>query len=400
APAVAPSGAGCSPACAAPAAPASPGAAASPAADAPPASGQSSAPAVDLPGEFQAILDFVVADGYVPGAVMAVRLADGTTWSGAAGVYDWESAEPMRPDTPVYIGSVSKLFTAAIVLQLWEEGRLDLDAPVAAWLPDLLPDGESITPRHLLQHTSGLYDYLEDPGLLGAAYDDPGARWSPAEIVGAAAAEPLAFVPGSAGNWSYSSTNYVALGMLVEAVTGRPLAEETHRRILEPLGLRHTFVAPADDPGEPLPQGYVNTRLVPQAPASFVFGTAHIISTVADLQRFGGALFGGELLGPAAEAEMRGFVDGHEAFDVPGLAYGLGLMRGRLRVGAAADGAERDPALRTALGHMGGFAGFRAAVWYAPESGALITLGLTQTDIDPNEVAARALDAVLRAGGR
>lgn len=306
----------------------------------------------------------------------------------------------MEPDTPVYIGSVSKMFTAVVILQLWEEGQLDLDAPVETWLPGLFPEGGRITVRHLLQHTSGLYDYLEDPALLGAAYDDPAATWTPRSMVTYAADFPLLFAPGDADRWGYSSTNYVVLGMLIEAVTGRSLADETRQRILDPLGMQHTFAVPDEVPDEQLPQGYVNTTRIPEAPVTFVFGTAHIVSTAADMQRFAAALFTGDLLHAGTLAEMQTFVDGYEAFDMPALAYGLGLMRGRLRVGTAADGTTRDLESRTVIGHMGGFAGFRSAIWYAPESGVLITLGLTQADSDPNAIAAQALDAVLRSQAR
>ncbi|GIV97822.1 MAG: hypothetical protein KatS3mg057_2479 [Herpetosiphonaceae bacterium] len=108
------------------------------------------------------------------------------------------------------------MFTAVVVLQLVEEGRMNLDAPIATWLPGLLPDGERITVRQLLQQTTGLYDYLEDRRFVNLAYLDPNRVWSPNELVAYAAQFPRAFEVGSEGNWDYSSTNYVILGMLVE----------------------------------------------------------------------------------------------------------------------------------------------------------------------------------------
>lgn len=334
-----------------------------------------------LAAELQALLDSAVAGGAIPGAVLSVRLPDGRTWSGAAGLADRETGMPMTPETRVRIGSLSKLFTAVITLQLVEEGRLALDSPVATWLPGLLPDGEAITVRQLLQHTSGLYDYLEDRRFVAQAYADPARTWAPAELVAYANEFPSSFRPGA--GWDYSNTNFVVLGMLIERVTGAPLAAELERRIFTPLGLEATYAVPPDRVDGPQARGYSRGEDLGEVSLSFAFGTANLVTTADELRRFGAALFDGELLGPEAMEQMQAFVNGKGQYEMPELRYGLGLMANRL-----------PPGESLVLGHIGGINGFRAALWYAPEHDILIALAVNQGATDPNELAAEVLERV------
>jgi D-alanyl-D-alanine carboxypeptidase len=132
-----------------------------------------------LTGELQSLLDDTVDGGFVPGVVLSVSVPGYAPWNGASGLADRDPERAMAPDTPVRIASVSKMFTAVVVLQLVEEGRLSLDEPVATWLPDSVPGGKRITVRQLLQHTSGLYDYLEDRNLIGEMQSDTSYEWEP-----------------------------------------------------------------------------------------------------------------------------------------------------------------------------------------------------------------------------
>jgi peptidoglycan/LPS O-acetylase OafA/YrhL/CubicO group peptidase (beta-lactamase class C family) len=380
------------------AAPEAPTAAAAPHASAPPASAPVAdatptpprVPAVDpaVAAELQAALDAAVAGGEIPGATLSVRLSDGSTWTGAAGLADREATTAMTPATRVRIGSLSKLFTAVTTLQLVEEGRLDLDAPVATWLPDLLPDGDAITVRQLLQHTSGLYDYLEDRRFVARAYADPDHQWAPEELVAYANGFPPSFAPGE--GWDYSNTNFVVLGLLIERVAGSPLAAELDRRIFTPLGLEQTYAVPPDSVDGPEARGHSRSEDLSEVSLSFAFGTANLVTTADDLRRFGEALFDGELLGPATMAQMQTFVDGKGQYDMPDLQYGLGLMSNRLPV------AEDVPV----LGHIGGINGFRAAMWYSPEHDILIALAVNQGATDPNELAEAVFERILAAPDR
>jgi peptidoglycan/LPS O-acetylase OafA/YrhL/CubicO group peptidase (beta-lactamase class C family) len=352
-----------------------------------------------LAAELQRILDATVADESIPGAVLSIELADGTTWIGASGRADRASGEPMTPEMRVRIGSLSKMFTAVVVLQLVEEGKLELDKSVATWLPDLLPDGDAITVRQLLQHTSGLYDYFEDRALVREAYAEPERVWEPRELVEYAVQFPSAFEPGAQNRWSYSSTNYVVLGMLVEQVTGNSFAAEVRRRILEPLELRETYVTPEEQVQGPQARGYSKGDDHTAIAMSFGFAAANIVTTADDLRRFGHALFAGQLLEPETYDLMEQFVDGKGQYGMPELEYGLGLMRNQLPVGLGPNGQLRPAEQSRVIGHIGGLGGFRAALWYAPESQTLVALSVNQTSTDPNRLATQVLDALLKQQG-
>ncbi len=359
-------------------------------------------PVIDpgLAAELQRILDATVADGAISGATIAIHIPGSQPWAGSSGVAARGQDVPMTPDTRVRIASISKIFTAVVVLQLAQEGKLDLEAPLSTWVPGLVPEGERISVRQLLQHTSGLYDYLEDANVVNRAYAEPERVWKPEELVGYAVQFRASFSPGAQGRWDYSSTNYVLLGMIVERVTGNTLAAETRRRIFEPLGLASTYFPP-DEPIEgQQSRGYSRQRDQTAISMSFVFGTAHIVSTPSDVRRFGEAVFGGELLAPEFQEQMLRFVSGRGAYNMPELEYGLGVMRNRLPVGPGPDGHARPTEASRVLGHIGGFGGFRSALWYAPESGIAIALGVNQASTDPNILATTIFDAILTAQGR
>jgi D-alanyl-D-alanine carboxypeptidase len=254
-----------------------------------------------------------------------------------SGVADLDSGRPVPPDPYLRIGSLTKTYVAVVVLQLAGEGRLSLSDPVERWLPGVVRgngnDGRSITVRQLLQHTSGLYDYSYD---LVSRYTTPegyrrerGRTYQPEELVAIA----LRHAPGT--GWSYSNTNYVLAGMLIKAVTGHDWEREVHRRIITPLGLRHT-ITPGTWPFLPEPHAtnyhqfapggpLVDTTVAIRALDSGADGS--MVSTAADTNRFLGALVGGWLLAPGQMAEMRRLVEvPAEAGYPPGTADGLGLF--------------------------------------------------------------------------
>jgi D-alanyl-D-alanine carboxypeptidase len=366
-----------------------------------PAPGQA-APLIDpaLAARLQRILDETVADGFIPGAVVAVSLPGKQTWVGASGLADRYQRIAITPDTHMRIASISKVFTAVVILQLAEEGLLDLDAPLATWFPGLVPNADAISVRRLLNHTSGLYDYLEDKDFVALAYGNPDRDWQPRELVDYANRFAPSFPPGTPGAWDYSSTNYVILGMIAEEVTGASLAEEMRRRIFEPLRLDQTFFAPSDAVPQPYSRGYARAGEQTNVSMTVVFATANLVSTEENVARFGRALFEGRLLKPATMEQMYGFLSGKGQYNMPTLEYGLGVMRNVLPVGPRPDGQARPAAASAVLGHIGGFGGFRSALWYAPESGVAIALGVNMFSTDPNILATRVMDAVLRHQGR
>ncbi|MFQ6144493.1 serine hydrolase domain-containing protein [Streptomyces seoulensis] len=302
-------------------------AAATPAATAT-ATAQSTRPADDA--RLRALLHrLTTADG-APGALVATRDRRGGAVL-TSGVADVDSQAPVRGDSRFRIGSMTKPFVATVVLQLAGERRVDLDAPVEHYLPGVVRghgnDGRVITVRMLLQHTSGLPDYLDylDPRDI---LKDPLAHHDTRDLVDLALAHPPTFEqPGS--EWNYSNTDYLLAGMLIEKVTGHPYGEEIRRRVIEPLGLHATSV-PGDAtsiPG-PHPRGYVR----PGADAPLMDVTAfnpsvagasgEMISSGADLNRFLDALVRGKLLRPA---QLKAMMNTRPTGSDDGRAYGLGL---------------------------------------------------------------------------
>lgn len=256
------------------------------------------------------------------GARMAVLDASGGLTEVTAGTTTNEpGSAPVDPDEAWNVGSVTKMFVAVIVMQLAEEGRIDLDAGIQQYLPDLA-DAARITPRQLLQHTSGLNEYLGTPGQLA----DPMRAWSPAELIGLAESAGRVGEPG--GPFNYSNTNYVVLGQIIEQVTGHAWAEEMQSRIVAPLGMTHTSLLTSTTS---LPVGYrfVDGAFVDATSSSnsSLGGAAGgVQSTTSDLLRFLHGLLDGALVSDDSLKAMLTFVPGADLsqFDIVN-RYGLGV---------------------------------------------------------------------------
>jgi D-alanyl-D-alanine carboxypeptidase len=268
-------------------------------------------------------LDHVVAAG-VPGAVLLVR--DGRrTIRYTSGHGRLKPTTPIRARDRFRVGSITKPFVATVVLQLVGEHKLALEDTVERWLPGLVPDGESISVRELLNHTSGLFAFGGDRDFVTQAFHDPLRVWTPREIVAIAAAHPPTFAPGT--GWSYSDTNYFVLGMIVEAATGRSLASELHRRIFAPLRLRATTLPTGPGIAGRHAHGYFLRPLedVTLGSPSVQWAAGALVSNADDLARFFRALLGGRLLRPDFLQLMTTTVAA--PLLGPGNAYGLGLQK-------------------------------------------------------------------------
>ncbi|MGW4650054.1 serine hydrolase domain-containing protein [Kitasatospora sp. NPDC004289] len=304
------------------------------------------APAGDHSATLAALKTFQAAAG--PGAGIFAGDATGS-WQLSVGTSTINTSKPVLADQYFRIGSQSKSFTAATVLALADEGKVALDASVATYLPGVVSgnghDGTVITVRQLLQHTSGIPSY--DP-LGSLALAEPDGSFKAATLVREGLKRPPAGAPGTV--FSYSNTNYLILGMIVEKVTGLPVHEAVTRRVIQPLGLTRTlFPAPGDRalpaPGIP---GYHGARLGPfffWSPAldydPSLFGPAGaVISTEQDLATFYRALLNGQVLSPAMTAELLATTP------VTSDAYGLGVFRMTLSCGGEA------------WGHNGGVPGY------------------------------------------
>ncbi|MFH8475317.1 serine hydrolase domain-containing protein [Streptomyces sp. NPDC018000] len=276
-------------------------------------------------------------------ATAALVRVSGTSgaWRGSSGVHDVRSGRPADPDARFRAGSVTKVFTAATVLQLATEKRLDLDRPVRAYLPELIPAAyKKVTVRQLLNHTSGLPP-ADLPGTtVEEWYENRFVIHTPREMVASATAKRAEFPAGTRQH--YLNINYTVAGLLIERVTGHTYESEVARRILKPLDLHGTSY-PGTDPRihGPHNHGYQRMRLddgttglrdVSVWGATDGWAAGDIISTTADLERFTEALFRGRVVrGPLLE----------EMFMLPGpsvrdyesdapAAYSAGLTSWRL----------------------------------------------------------------------
>jgi D-alanyl-D-alanine carboxypeptidase len=326
----------------------------------------------------RALLAVLVRGSSTPPGAAAVVLDHGRSVARAAGFAKLETRRRMTTGSRFRVGSVTKTFTAALVLQLVGEGELRLSDPVDRWLPGLLPGGDEITIRELLDHTSGLYDYVRDPAVR-ATWGTDGVP-APAQLVAIAASHGLDFAPGA--RWEYSNTNYQVLGLVVERVTGRSFADELRRRILRPLGLRHTaFVPGRDIPGPHADGYYVYTDgrgSVNVTRTTFgAWADGAIVSNVLDLARFYSALLSGKVLPPRLLAEMRRTVPTRGSPD--GEADGLGIFRSSSRCG------------RT-WGHSGGAAGFLTKV-VASADGRRVAVFATNGLVDEGPITQPLLDS-------
>ncbi|MEU8689559.1 serine hydrolase domain-containing protein [Streptomyces sp. NPDC048665] len=281
----------------------------------------------------------------VPGATATARDAHGT-WSTTAGVGDLGTGRPRSAADRYRVASITKTFVATVLLQLEAEGRLSLDDTVETWLPGLVRgngnDGSRITVRRLLNHTSGIHDYLADTDFQRAYFTPDGFyahrhdTVTAHDLVAIAMRHRPDFEPGT--SWNYSNTNYVLAGMVIEKVTGHAYATEIDRRIIRPLRLTATSV-PGTRTTLPRPSSRAYSKFAnPSGPTydvtelnpSIASSAGEMISDSADLDRFYGALLGGRLLPPRQLKEMKTTVDSRIA---PGVRYGLGLMDTELACG-------------------------------------------------------------------
>ncbi len=287
-------------------------------------------------------LQALVDAGY-PAALVSVTEPDGERHDAAAG-----DADNTAGDAELRVGSNTKMFVAAVVLQLVDEGLVGLDTPIDTYLPGVVTgdgiDGTAITVRQLLQHRTGLPDDTAE--VAEHAFEVRDDYVSPRDLVDRALEKPAVFAPGT--EYRYTNTNYLVLGLLIERVTERALWEQIDDRIVTPLDLEHTYLPlpgerslrgahpeafHADTPGE--------LRDITELDPSWAWAAGALVSSTADLNTFMQALLGGELLSAESLAAMQETVPaGDELW--PDAAYGLGLERTPLSCGGVAWGHGGD----------------------------------------------------------
>lgn len=308
------------------------------------------APAIDpaLARSIDAQAQTVLQRTETPGATLAIY-RDGESepfYVHAYGLGDRESKTPATVSTHYEIGSITKQFTAASILQLQEAGKLDINATLATYLPDA-PHAKEVTLKQLLSHTSGMPEYLDGPDVEQWAVKPATFDQIMARIKG----KPLDFPPGS--RWSYSNSGYALLGRVIEVVSHESYEQYVKTHLLKVAGMTATYTVAEEARTPGMAKGYRHTdgklEAAPTIHATVGWAAGNLISTVADLERWNVALRSGKIIRPADYALMATPVQGSTD-------YGLGLF---------VDTLDEQPR----VGHTGGSFGFTTSNQYFPKQG-------------------------------
>jgi D-alanyl-D-alanine carboxypeptidase len=342
----------------------------------------------DVVAEIQAEMDDLTAGGLPPGMVVWIDAPE-YRFEGASGFADLTDDTPMPPEGAFRIGSITKMFTAVVIVQLAEDGLLTLDDPLALWLPEVaeqLPYGDQITLRHLLTHTSGLFNVVEHESYYADIFTEAEINEEAGTVtldcVQQDPHDTLAryvygkdaqFEPGA--QWRYSNTNYTLLGMVIEAAAEMPLAEAYGTRIYEPLGMTSTFLDCYEEPVIDVVHGYTGfgdamTDLT-ELHESVGWSAGGLVSTASDLVTFARGLFGGALFDdPESLVAM--------TTAAPGSSYGLGIsLQGEY------------------MGHAGYIAGFRSVLNYEPEFDTVVLMVYNHDTADPEMSLSNVMNPAL-----
>lgn len=312
----------------------------------------------------QAALDAMVDAGSVA-AVAQVRDGE-SSWSGAAGLVERDGTEPASAEDPVRIASVTKPMVAAVILQLVDEGKLQLDEQVDELLPGLLP--KPVTVRQLLDHTSGLPDYLSGFDSAAAIASRSGDVVTDDEHIAEALAQPWPTEPGT--EFVYSNTNYVVLGRIAAQIDGKSIGQSLQDRIFDPLDMTDTDYPTDDAIADDALHGYVledgTYTDVTDYDASIWSSGAAVVSTMGDLNTFFRALFDGTLIPQNLIDEMQ---------VVTPSTYGLGLLLG----GDACNPGSGE----LVFGQHGNGFGYGTLSFSSPDGDRQVSLAWTSAAPDP-----------------
>ena len=314
-------------------------------------------------------VEAVMEENGVPGTAISIRTADGD-WNGFYGEANIDEDAEWTADTRSAYRSITKSFVVTVLLQLADEGKVDLDSTLAEYV-DGVPDGDKVTLRELAGMRSGIANYSSQPEFQQEFISDLEREWTAAELIAFAEPATPVFDPGS--QYEYSNTNTLAIGEVIEAVTGKPWNEEVAERFpLETV----TYPTVVDMP-EPLAVGYSEgedgePEAVPLVSPSGFGAAGGLYGTVDDLRRWGEMLFDPDVVPESVQQER--VADPSDPADDPASpeydAYGLGI--GEL------DGW---------WGHTGNGLGYQALVMHNPETGATVAIQMNATNANPDTPA-------------
>jgi len=330
------------------------------------------------------IVTTAMSQQHLVGVEVAIGRSGTTLFTKGYGLRDQAKNLRVTANTVFPIGSISKQFTAACVMLLVQQGKIDLDAKLATYLPDV-PHASAITVREILDQTSGLHDYLENKPLLGSVMTGAKKSHDPfAYYVNLTRDMPLKFKPGT--KWQYSNTNYMVAGMLVEKISGERFGRFLSQAILKPQGLSAiqylTWSIPA---GNDVTRGYNYIKgsysLVPRYDMSWGGSAGALASTASDLVKWDGAFFGGKVISQNSV----------EIATTPPRGMTMGLPAGKTQ-SAIAQGyafgwvAGHDEGRRL-IWHNGGLIGARAMNLVFPDDGLEIVVLTNATTADPEAIS-------------
>lgn len=339
----------------------------------------SSAIAADLqtsdpfPASRRAAIDAALTSAFkttkAPGVIVGIWIPGEGSYVATRGVADIKSRKPMRVDDHFRIGSITKTFTATLLLILASEKKLGLDDPVSKYV-NWVPNGDKITLRMLADMTAGLHSYTENDAWVKTAFSDFKRVWTPRQLVDAGIKLPPDFPPGQ--GWHYSNTNYVLLGMILEQVTGKKIQESFAEKIFTPLGLAQTSW-PVDSA---MPQPYARGTTVQTLDntlddatnrnPSWAFTAGQLISTMDDLRTWVVSYTTGTLISPEMQKQRMTWMTMPP--NTPQRAYGIGM-------GISSGW----------LGHTGELPGYNCGAYYLPANKAVMVV-MVNSDIPVGNV--------------
>ncbi|GAA4833356.1 serine hydrolase domain-containing protein [Kitasatospora terrestris] len=335
--------------------------------------------------EFDAALDGTIEQvrtrAGVPGLVVGIWMPGKGCYVRATGVADKTTGAPMATDGYVRIGSETKTFTVTALLELVDDHLIGLDDPIAEYI-DGVPGGDCITLRQLAEMRSGLYPYSFDADFQHDLLSDPQRTFTPQEVLAYGYKHDNTFDPGA--QFQYSNSNLILLGLVVEKVSGRPLAEFIHDRVLRPAHLRHTLFPVGNEFPDPHPRGYTDQTLSGATEdatdwnPSWAWAAGSMISDLQDLRHWAEVVATGRLLSPGTQAQRLKFLP----TGVPGTSYGLGI----LETGGW-------------IGHNGSIPGYETVTVHLPAQKATLVL-MMNTDSssggqEPSTLIARAITEII-----
>lgn len=331
-----------------------------------PAAAETAAPATTAATpsaqDLRTLADAVLAESYAadgPGAAVVVMRGGKIVYQGARGMADIGAARAITPDTVFRLGSITKQFTAAVIVQLAQEGKLSLDDPLAKFIPDYPPPGASATVRQLLQHTSGIQSYTEMPGVMSPI--STARALGTAEMIALFRDSPSPSKPGEV--WNYNNSGYILLGAIIETVTGMPWHQAVEERIARPLGLASIRYGVGGEDTPAMAKGYTGEATAAAMQSQYIhMGFPHaagaLIGTVGDLAKWGQALHHGKVVDAAHYQQMITPTTMPDGSTQPyGFGLGLDPLRGH-----------------PAIGHSGGIFGFNTDSIYIPEADLFVAV--------------------------